>query len=124
MPIRDWKAALNRFAIQFKDRVPQTYTKTRLQPKRATREPSTSSKTINSTNRAACRLHGLYWKGDHPAQGQHHEVGLKTSYVFQGGPLKQGKITLTSISHRVSSNYPAKSFRDLNLKVDMPFRAL
>ena len=24
MPIRDWKAALNRFAIQFEDRVPQT----------------------------------------------------------------------------------------------------
>ena len=23
MPIRDWKAALNRFAIQFEDRVPQ-----------------------------------------------------------------------------------------------------
>jgi len=24
MPIRDWKAALNRFAIHFEDRVPQT----------------------------------------------------------------------------------------------------
>lgn len=71
---------------------------------------------------ASAPLHDLYWMYGNPISGGHHEFGMKPSYTFQAGILKNTTAFLVVVNHRVNSFYPSKSFNDLRWGIETPIR--
>lgn len=65
-------------------------------------------------------LYSLYWRNGQPIDGAHRELGVKLTHAssaYQGV-----KVSLLVIAHNISHNYPSKTFRDVRLIADIPFK--
>ncbi len=67
-------------------------------------------------------LHSLYWKNGEYVRGGHREWAVKTAYVVQDGSLKGAKIAFYVYRTRVDTQYPSKSFNDVQLMINYPIR--
>ena len=67
-------------------------------------------------------LHSLYWKNGEYVRGGHREWAVKTAYVVQDGSFKGAKIAFYVYRTRVDTQYPSKSFDDVQLMINYPIR--
>ena len=63
-----------------------------------------------------------YWRGGAHVHGNHHELGLKASYVFDRGDIKGISLAFIALVHRGSAHYVEPSEREYRLILNVPVK--
>ncbi|WP_218147342.1 OprD family outer membrane porin [Duganella sp. CF517] len=63
-----------------------------------------------------------YWRGGAHVHGNHHELGLKASYVFDRGDIKAISLAFIALVHRGSPHYVEPSEREYRLILNVPVK--
>lgn len=63
-----------------------------------------------------------YWRGGAHVHGNHHELGLKASYVFDRGDIKGIGLAFIALVHRGSAHYVEPSEREYRLILNVPVK--
>nr|WP_315219820.1 OprD family outer membrane porin [uncultured Duganella sp.] len=63
-----------------------------------------------------------YWRGGAHVQGNHHELGLKASYVFDRGDIKGISLAFIALVHRGSAHYVEPGEREYRLILNVPVK--
>ena len=63
-----------------------------------------------------------YWRGGAPVHGNHHELGLKASYVFDRGDVKGISLAFIALAHRGSAHYVEPGEREYRFILNVPLK--
>lgn len=63
-----------------------------------------------------------YWRGGAHVHGNHHELGLKASYVFDHGDIKGISLAFIALAHRGSAHYVEPSEREYRFILNVPMK--
>ncbi len=63
-----------------------------------------------------------YWRGGALVHGNHHELGLKASYVFDRGDVKGINVAFIALVHRGSAHYVEPGEREYRFILNVPLK--